>query len=85
MLPRRCIHDPCRNMDVTRLNGCRPGSVRQTTCSPIGKGVFAGSDSVSSPGMRPPLQTDAASAIDAPAPWYSSHASTHNAMSTIVT
>jgi hypothetical protein len=31
MLPIRCIHDPCRNMDQIRFQGWVPGSVTQTS------------------------------------------------------
>ena len=33
----RCIHEPCRNIDVRTLSACGPGSVTHTSPSPIGK------------------------------------------------
>ncbi len=85
MLPSRCIHEPWRNIDVRRLPACRPGSVRHTSRSPIGNCVPGASDAVSSPGIRPRLQTDAASDISAPAPCTKIHMKTFAAMKRAVT
>jgi hypothetical protein len=85
MLPSRCIHEPCRNIEVMRLEYWAPGSVRQSTSSPIGKRVPGGTDSVSSPGISPRLQTDAARGASAPAPCTINHASELAPMSASVT
>ncbi len=68
MFPSRCIHDPCRNIEVSTLPAWRPGSVTHTRLSPIGKPEPGGSNPVSSPGMRPRLHTDLASGTSEPAP-----------------
>ena len=93
MLPSRCIHEPCRNMDVTTWESWRPGSVAHTTPPPIGKPVPGAARSVSSPGMSPRLQTEAAKPVTspdwatwvAPAPCTSSQAAMLRPMMTKVT
>ncbi|MND01215.1 hypothetical protein D3C83_201180 [compost metagenome] len=62
-----------------------PGSITQTMRSPIWNALPAGTVCVSSPGISPKLQTDAASASSDPAPCMMSHASVLTPMSAIVT
>ncbi len=90
MFPSRCIQEPWRNIDVTMLDTCLPWSVTHTRASPIAGSLTivklepGGSNPVSSPGISPRLQTDAASGMTEPAPWTTSHTSTFAAMSSIV-
>ena len=84
MFPSRCIHDPCRNMEVITWEIWRPGSVTHTRFSPIGKPAPGGTARVSSPGINPRLQTDAATATSTPAPWTAIHTTTQIAMMAIV-
>src|SRR5262245_26694936 len=85
MLPIRCIHEPCRNIEVRTCETCRPGSVRQTSPSPMGNWVPGGNARVSSPGISPRSHTDRASASGEPAPWKNSQVRTLRAISRKVT
>ena len=71
-------------MEVTTLEVCRPGSMRQFSPSAIANEVPGDRESVSSPGMRPSSHTDCASGSAAPAPWMASHTSVVSAISTSV-
>ncbi len=85
MFPSRCIHEPCRNIEVMTLMGWWPGSVTHTIPSPIGNPAPGGSAPVNSPGIRPRLQTEVASASDDPPPCTTIHTSTLMATNSIVT
>ncbi len=85
MLPRRCSQEPWRNIDVNTFDTWRPGSVRHTRPSPTGIAVPGGTRPVSSPGISPRSQTDAARLGIVPAPCRNSQASTLSAMSPCVT
>src|SRR5919106_4100389 len=85
MLPSRCNQEPCRNIEVSRWETWRPGSVTHTSPAPIGKRVPGGTAPVNSPAMRPRSQTDLASESVAPAPWTDNHARTFSPMMVQVT
>src|SRR5678815_3291665 len=81
MFPIKCIHEPCRNMELSRCKYCRPGSVVQTRPWPIGNAVPTGTAAVISAGISPSSQTDFASGNSAPAPWTKSQTNTFRPVS----
>ena len=72
MLPIRCIHPPCMNMDVITVCQELPSPLSvQTESGVSGKLVPAGAVCRRSAGTSPSWQTDEDSAGSVPKPWTS--------------
>ena len=81
MLPMRCSHPPCRNIEVSGVHQVLTLPSTHATPSPAGTSVPAGSVWKSSPGIMPSSQTDWISRGSVPAPSTSSHTAILAAMS----